>query len=374
MGKLIDQLVNLYRNRNYDDNEPVWLNGDPGGLIRDSVTKLLECWGIEISQEIPERRQQFHLERVHIPPIDQRWEDLPLIIAYFYQESLRRRKGAILPKKTSVKYVSLDLLWFLLGYPAWEGFERLRNVVRRSIRDARNETLTLHKVLNSCRDLFRFLKGLLSDFAKSVPNPDNWRQVLANVSTHHLRDRVRGELVGWYLNWDKRERHRIIDDSLVPRIRVDFICQAMTNLIHLFKIGSINEIPRDERNKVEKCFKQRRDGLSEEEVAVQLKFETIKSYDQWTENNHINIRFNRKDTVHDDHRRAERFLFQDISKPQQQDTSEDRTVKILKIMEDDSTIVVGEKKYNLPDKFFKAVRHLALQHVDGNPSVEKHRI
>jgi len=46
MGKLLDKLVNLCSNRNYNDNKPVWLNGDPGGLIRDSVTKLLECWGI----------------------------------------------------------------------------------------------------------------------------------------------------------------------------------------------------------------------------------------------------------------------------------------------------------------------------------------
>ncbi len=219
MGKLIDQLVNLYRNRNYDDNEPVWLSGDPAGFFRDSLTNLLKSWEIRIHQGTPPKGQQLHLERVDLPTLDQRREDLALIIAYIFHGSLKRRKGAVSPEKTSVKYVSLDLLWFLIGYYAWKNFEYLRNVVRRSIRNARNDTLTLHEVLNSCRDLFPVLKGFLGDFAESVPNPDNWRQVLANVSTHRLRDRVRGELVGWYLNWDKRERHRIIDDSLVPRIR-----------------------------------------------------------------------------------------------------------------------------------------------------------
>jgi len=166
MGELIDQLVDLYRNKNY--NEPVWLSGDPGGLIRESVTKLLECWGIEIRQPPKERQQRLDLERVNIPSLDQRREDLPLIMAYLFQESLRRRNEVVPSEMAPVKYVSLDVLWFLLGYPAWKDFERLRNVIGTSIRKAWSETLTLHEVLKSCRRIFRELMGLLSDYAKAA--------------------------------------------------------------------------------------------------------------------------------------------------------------------------------------------------------------
>jgi len=360
MGELIDQLVDLYSKRNYNNNEPVWLSGDPIGLIRDSVTKLLECWGIKILHGIPKGRQRVHVTRLYLPTIGRRREDLPLVIAYFFQDSIRRRAEAEPPKETPVKRISLELLWFMLSYD-WQDVEHLRRVVDKSTCSARDETLTLYHVLKSARHSFITLHGSQTNLVEKGPDEESFRNALAYLSRNYGRETVRGPFVGWYLNWDNQERHRIKDDSLVPRIPLSFICQAMINLIHLYEIDSTNEIPQNERNKFEKCFELRRQGLPEKEVAVQLEFERFESYDQWTKRNHINIRFRQKDTVYDDWKTAEKSLGID-----------DATEKAkLRVFQEDDSVVFGDKKYCLPEKHFQAVLFIAEQHKKSNPSVTK---
>jgi len=116
-----------------------------GGDERPVDVRVVATTARPLDQEIEQGRfrrdlySRFHVGRIHLPPLHQRREDLPQLVAYFLAEAARELACGEL-------FVDRDYFEMLHAYP-WPGNVReLRGVLRRSAARAQSAVLSLEEL------------------------------------------------------------------------------------------------------------------------------------------------------------------------------------------------------------------------------------
>jgi len=237
-----------------------------------------------------------------------------MMIAFYFEDFLHRNAAA----RLSLKEISLDLLWYMLGHQHWRNSDAIRAAVEQSITNAQGEVLTLCQAFVSAKVSFHSWKGGFGNACSKLEDPQRERKALGFLMNHpgSVEEDVRGKYVEWYLNWDTNEAYRRDFQPRVPRIPTNKLFQAMTNICKLSKFSQeVSALPQEELDKIEKCFSLRRQGLTEDEIADRLGMHRT-HYQSWTESRSINIRFRQSDSICAGRHRAEASLLPPSKKDQ----------------------------------------------------------
>lgn len=293
MGRLISRLVRFHKSGQVV--KFVCTNGN-ADHSRKWVNELLERWGIKIVGIKDKADISDTVHELEIPDLKDRRRDLPLMIAYYFEDFLHRHEVA----RSAVREVSLDLLWYMLGHPNWKNADNIKAAAEMSIVDGEGGVLTLCQAIVSARRPYRALIGGLEDPCKKLEDPHREQKALGFLMEHPrlVEEHVRGKYVEWYLNWERDEAHRGNLEPRVPRIPTNKLFQAMTNIYKLSELSQeTSALPDEELRRIEKSFALRRQGFDEEVIAERMEFQGFTAYQYWTEQRHINIRFRRRDNI-----------------------------------------------------------------------------
>ncbi len=221
-----------------------------------------------------------------------------------------------------------------------------------------------------------------------------------------------------------------VDDLVVVAQIVDYLWNTSRRNV-------LNDERPEVDSRVLSCLQMRLSGKQEEIIAKALGFKNDQEYGEWLHENHIDIISQKPCSIFDDWKTARDALGIENIKldplPEKQESKDPRSESVLGqfreklrknpnfrfprladnkrivekkpqekqdettiksedgiiaasaaepinretklfVYEDDFTVVFAGKKYNLPDKHFRAVMFMINSHKDGNPSLAKHAI
>ena len=414
-SELVDAVVWAYRARHL--GRVIRLEGDKyfGNLIED----LLSKWSIQVSR-VDEPEPSHHV--IYVPNPAERKEDLPTVIAQMVQELTQSFDKH---NFDTPEHICGNSIKFLLGFPHWSDFDNIRKFLELALAEewkSDKGTVELRKALVFFRDNLKEHTPAVYD-EPQTPKMQEWLgdpepvrvRVVSDLRHYHWFDNMLDpaendfefDLVSSYLFANSSQPH-----SIAHRFPLDAVGQVMHNVHALWRrlpgrplldeasdravVQVIRIRAQQFRNSLKARTEKRGEGLDQE---MRDKLESLHPGNIWHEWDekaetqalvdaglcspdgyhdlmaecHFGLTFPHVYTTYEDRKDAKEFLFSHGKAPTECRKPGEGT-KTLKIMEDDSTVVYGEEKYGLPDKFYKAVCHLANQHLDGNPSVEKHRI
>lgn len=224
---------------------------------------------------------------------------------------MRRSRANNSEWKHPVRSISHPLLWFMLAYDKWPDFDGLKSFVEKSIREGREEVLTLHGALASSHRLLRTLRGFVRDMAtKSSNRPEETVEIISFLREVGEWKPKWNWLVEGYigLSSEKAAKQHIGEAPLATPVCQ--IGQAMENLYALMNdYPRADDITEEEYARLNRYFSLISQRKPVSDIHRELGFQSLSSFENWVRDHKVDIEFGRDDSICHDWEHARELLF-----------------------------------------------------------------